>query len=157
MTNWILIADAAGAVIYEPELEHERLRAVRNFDHPSGRAHVQELVSARVGHARQPGPRGLAPAMAAPTDPHTLEAERFAGELAVELAAAYHRRDFHQLALIAPPRFLGLLRAALDAHVASAVVASAANDLTPIPPHDLWPHVREIVRRLSEPNDTRNG
>ena len=156
MTNWILIADAAGAVIYEPELEHERLRAVRHFDHPSGRARVQEMVSDRVGHARQPGPRGLAPAMAAPTDPHALEAERFARELAVELAAAYHRREFDRLALVAPPRFLGVLRAALDAQVASAVVASAANDLTPIPPHDLWPHVREIACRVSEPKHTRN-
>jgi len=69
------------------------------------------------------------------TDWHQLAEERFAAEIADELHHMRHARKFESLVVIAPPRMLGSLRAALHPDVSSRVIAELAKDLTcrPLP------------------------
>jgi protein required for attachment to host cells len=150
MKNWILIADASRASVFVPHADRKELERVREFNDPLGRTRAADLAADRPGRARSAKPGGnFTPAMAAHTDPRAAEAERFAKHIAIQLAVAHGKREFDQLALIAPAQFLGLLRQALDGQVARTVVSSVSADLTPIPHRDLWPHVDDVMRAFS--------
>jgi protein required for attachment to host cells len=149
MENWILIADAARAFAFVPLPVQKELRQVREFIDPLGRAKGADMLEDRPGRTRNPGSRSVAPALQSHTDIRAVQAVQFARHLAQELKRARQGREFEQLALIAPPQFLGLLRHALDGELSKIVVASAAMDLTSIPPRDLWPHVQGILKAFS--------
>ena len=53
-----------------------------------------------------------------------------AAELCARLRERYQAHAFTHLVLVAPPRFLGFLRDALDHQIASRVLASVDLDLT---------------------------
>lgn len=97
--------------------------------HSAARLQDQELLSDRAGRAfdSQANHRH---GMEAPTDPHDQEAQRFAHELAERIHVHHNAHDFDGLVLVAPPRFLGFLRKALDEQVAKQVLASLDRDLT---------------------------
>lgn len=81
---------------------------------------------------------GVAPT----TDPREVEGQKFAREIAHELATARVDQRFDELVVSAPPQFLGLLRAELDEHVRGRVKRWLDKDLTKLPPGDIESHVR---------------
>lgn len=60
---------------------------------------------------------------------HEAEEEKFLKRVAGRLSEAQKQRQFEHLAIAAPPRALGLLRAALSSAVQSRVRAELAKDL----------------------------
>jgi protein required for attachment to host cells len=59
--------------------------------------------------------------------------------------------EFDELLLVAPPRALQDLVAALDAAARTKLVGSLEKDLTKTPDHELWPHLREWVSQARRP------
>ena len=76
------------------------------------------------------------------TDWHQLAEDRFASEIADALYRTGHAHGFEHLILVAPPRILGNLRAALHQEVAKRVVAEVPKNLTSRP-------LQEVAQLLS--------
>lgn len=68
-------------------------------------------------------------------DWHQLAEDRFASAIAATLQRMNNARQFEELIVVAPPRMLGSLRAALDPQVTARVIAEVGKDLTsrPVP------------------------
>lgn len=99
------------------------------FDNPDAAARESSLVSDRPGRAFDSfgsGRHAMTPGESA----REHLARNFARKLAGELNRGLASGDFEHLVLIAPPSFLGFLRAALSGPARRAVVYEAAKDLT---------------------------
>jgi protein required for attachment to host cells len=129
MRSWILIADAARARVFSEAEGEEGLTLVRELDHPKGRTHVVDLVDDEPGRL-QKGKGGTRSAMDPRTSRHVIEVERFARELAGVLRVGCDARQYDALAIVAPPRFLGMLRAGLAPEVLKRLCATAAQEST---------------------------
>jgi protein required for attachment to host cells len=71
------------------------------------------------------------------TDWHDRAEEHFAVEIAETLYQMEHAHEFDELVVVAPPKMLGDLRAALHPEVTQCIVAEVAKDLTAHPIPDL--------------------
>ena len=141
--TWILAAHRSGAKFYEHNGPGS-LALVRTIDHPTGRLQDQEIVTDRPGRKHDGG--GSLQGTADPeVDPARHEAETFARSLAAALTEGRNAHAFERLVLVAEPRFLGLLRAELDAPTAAMVLGSVNHELTDAPVADLRAHLKGIV------------
>jgi len=128
MITRVLVAHDAGARVFENRGPGKGLVELQAVDFEDGRRHNGEIDSDKPGrsfsrsgqssHAYEPHQGAKAHAV-----------EFFAKELAHDLAHAFDEHAFHQLVLIAPPRFLGTLRDSLATKVSKAVIGSVAKDL----------------------------
>jgi protein required for attachment to host cells len=141
MKLWILIADEGRARVFASAGRGRDLSEVQGFVHPAGRLDDRDLVSDRPGRTRTGLAGRAVTAMSPHTDPKRVEAERFAAGLATSLGRARERKEFEGLVLVAPPRFLGLLRDRLDGQTRQTVLACQHKDLTLVEARDLAPHL----------------
>lgn len=105
-TTWIVAGDASRARILQVT-GRSAVREVETLVNPKGRAHGRELLE--DAHSRFRGTRALG------SDPEQMsapevEAERFSREIGEYLDRARMRHRYDRLFLLAPPRFLGMLR-----------------------------------------------
>jgi len=142
--HWVLVADAARARTFAADLMLESLLPLEGWVHPQSRVKAKDLVAGDRGATRE-GPGGAHSRFERHTDPRVVEAVRFARELAIMLATARAERRYERLVLVAPPVFLGHLRAELDAATARAVIAEIAHDWTTLPTDELAQRVRQSV------------
>lgn len=71
------------------------------------------------------------------TDWHQQAEQRFAAEIADELYRMGHSQKFVTLIVVAPPKMLGDLRAALHPEVVKRIIAEVPKDLTAVAERDL--------------------
>lgn len=140
-TTWVAVADGCKALILVNEGTDAdpllRVVSKSELDNPPSRA----LGTDRAG--RMPGPMARQRSAVETTDWHAFEEARFVREFAKRLDHAGQREKFDRLILVAPPRVLGELRAALPAHVRARLVTEVASDLTKHP-------VSEIEMRIAK-------
>jgi protein required for attachment to host cells len=127
-TTWIVVADEAIARVLEHTDDAEGLEPVEELTDAAAHAKGEDLRRDAVGRRASPGGQGNATTSAG-EDPRHLEAELFARRVAAFLGAGLHRRRFDDLCLVAAPRFLGLLRKALDPEVRRCVRNELDKDL----------------------------
>ena len=146
MTNktWILVAHRTGARLFESAGTGQALTLLQDISHEQGRLKNQELTSDRQG--RVASARGANNSYQQAEEPTDLVAIRFTKELASLLDAGRNQQKFHELVLVAEPRFLGHLRAALSAPTTKLVKASLDKDLGLIDARDLSQHIQGVVR-----------
>ena len=144
-THWVLVADSARARIFECDQTLDPLTERMDRIHPASRAKVSELVSGARG-ATAAGPGGSRSAYDRHSDPHRVEVERFAREMADLLREGLTARSYERLILIAPARFLGALRSEIDSEVARRVVAEVPRDFSMRPTHEMARLVGDAVR-----------
>ncbi len=132
MTTCILVADAAHARLLSWHPGHHTLDIIERFEHPEGRLSGRDLVSDRpgrrgssAGSSRRGGTERL--------DPRAREEVRFARKLAARLDEVAQDTDVDGLAVVAPPKFLGLLRKSWGPQARSLLVDEVAGDLTNVP------------------------
>lgn len=70
----------------------------------------------------------------------------FARVLADKLKDARVQNRYKRLVLVAPPRFLGLLRSSLDAPTTQAILASLDKDLATSQPSELVERLSDVVK-----------
>lgn len=140
--EWALVADAQHARFFEREVPfglwqeraqeaeeiHNRPSHERGTERP-GRAHES------VGGARH--------AIEPKTDLHRAAKQAFAGHLAARLEAA--SGSYHRLLLVAPPAFLGDLRAELGDAVQAKLGGTLDKDLTKLPLAEIAAHLDGIA------------
>lgn len=126
--TWVVVTDSEKALFLRNLTDHEDPN-LDLFD-----AEAQENPSDREQGANRPGRMndgGMGQRSALDdTDWHELQKERFAADLAEKLYAEAHRGAFERLVLVASPKVLGDLRAALHKEVADRIVAEIPKTLT---------------------------
>lgn len=141
--TWILVANAANAVLYLNEGPGKGLKKVRDLAHAESRKKGTELVSDRPGH--NPGHGNGRGAYEPAMTPREIEADRFASELARELDTGRVQHAYERLVLAASPQFMGRLKHHLDGHVQQLVTACVEKDYTRASPKELAAHLADCV------------
>jgi protein required for attachment to host cells len=142
--TWILIADGARARFLENEGPGKGLAPAPLPPQEAKLDRDRDVYSDRPGRVQE-SVGGAHHAVARRVDWHRFEKEQFAGRLAKLLDEASGAHRFDKLVLVAPPRTLGDLRAALAPATRAKVSGELDRDLTQIPDHDLPSHLAGVV------------
>jgi protein required for attachment to host cells len=144
--TWILVAHEAGARLFANDGIGNGLALVESIDHPEGRARDGDFVSDRPGRSfRKNSADPRRASMSQSEGPHDRAVSDFARELADKLRHARVQNQFDRLVLVAPPRFLGLLRSSLDGPTSQLVIASIHKDLATSKEAELMKHLGEVI------------
>lgn len=119
--TWVLVANASRARLYALDAAAHRWVLLQEMAHPDSRANDLELSADKPGRVQQKDAHVYHASMEPRTEPKKVEAQRFAREIAAVLEKGFGRNAYRRLMLVAPPHFLGLLRASLDPQVAKRV------------------------------------
>lgn len=144
--TWILVAHDAGARFFASEGRGKGLTLIESIEHPEGRERDRDVDSDRPGRSfrRDSGdPRRAS--MGKSQGPHERAVARFAKELANKLEHARVTNELTRLVLVAPPRFLGLLRSSIDAPTSRLVVGSIDKDLATSTEAELAKHLSDVI------------
>ncbi|MCO7246047.1 MULTISPECIES: host attachment protein [unclassified Halomonas] len=142
MTTYIVVADAARARIFTREAL--TLTEQESLVHAEGRLHEGDLVTDRPGadvhessstSARSSGEEGAA---------SKHENELFAKQVASHLYNARVDNSLEKLIVVAPPKFLGLLRDKLDGPTQKLVIHTLSKDLSKASLTDIQTAVRDL-------------
>lgn len=142
---WILVADRARARLFSLDRGAARMNELEDFVNAATRTpgHEREHASPPRVHDRFGEGRH---AIEAHTPLREKVALQFAAMLGSALEHAHAGQRFHDLVLIAPPGFLGMLNAALGPRLRAAVALKLAKNLTRRSAETI---LAEIPRRLS--------
>lgn len=144
MKLWILICDASRARVFSARCTGGPLLEVEGFVHPKSRLKGADIMTDRPGRVRTGlGGRSVT-AMPPHTDPKDVAAADFAVELVQVLGRAREQGEFDLLALVAAPRFLGLVRTGLGEQTRKRVVSWVAKDLTLLNAQELPAHLTGV-------------
>lgn len=113
-TTWIVVADEAAARVYERKARHGPLTELFQMSNEAGRKKTGELISDRGGRAFDSHGQGRHTMTKERSSPKRHAATAFAKEIAQRIVHAVHGGKCNEVALIAAPRFLGVLRDALE-------------------------------------------
>lgn len=124
----VLVAHDAGARWFDSRGPGKGLIPRGEVEFEDGRRHQGELEADRPGSSA--GRAGGGRHSYAPSrDAKDIACAHFAKELAADLAREFRAGGFARLVLVAPPRFLGVLKSALDPQLERALLATLAKDL----------------------------
>lgn len=140
--TWILVADGARARLFELAAKSAQLTELDCFVNPQGRMHDHDLTTDRRPLVDE-GATTVRHAMEPHTSLRDKTAERFARLLGEALERGRTEGRYEHVVLVAPPRFLGVLRDGLGEGVSGHVAAEIHRDLTALP-------AREVRARLPD-------
>lgn len=147
---WILVADSSRARIYAADSGLKEMEEVQGLTHPESRMHAQTMTT------ELPGRMSASAAGSRHTfEDHTpvkeQEKDEFAREVAEALEKGRRQGDYHKLAVIAAPDFLGVLRQHLSAQVRKLVVEEVNKNLTKGTLEDIRKHLpRHFISVLDD-------
>lgn len=127
--TWIMVADPAQARTFETRDRGERWQQVACFANPDARAPGRQVAAQRPVHVGK-AMRSTHGATEPPACLRNTSAERFAHMLGQALERCYRDGRFDHLVLVASPRFLVLLHAAIDDRLASSISGELPHDFT---------------------------
>ena len=139
--TWIVVADSGSARVFGADSPAGPLEELMDFTHPEALVNERRLVSDRAG--RTTNSQGRSHSYSSQDSPREHEARAFAKLLGDEICLARARGDFEHLLLVAPPRFLGSLRASLDPETRKRIDKELASDFADL-------SAKEIRERLTE-------
>ncbi len=143
-TTWVIAADASRARIFEVLGQHQAVREIETFVHRESREMDRELRSDAPGRFGS-GPQMTGHAQTARFDPSDYEAVVFSREIGDYVEAARTQNRFDRLCLIAPPKFLGLLRQNLGKDAQRLVERELPKDISWFDSIDAERYVREAL------------
>ena len=141
----VIVADSANARILTTEKENSKLVEAVDMIHSASRLRDRDLAADKAGGNRINGGGGGSHAYDHRMNAQKHEKEVFAAQLASEINKICKAEKIHRLYLVAPPKFLGALRAELDVQTASLVEAEVNKDLVS---HNLDDIRRHLPKRL---------
>ena len=144
-STWIVVAESARARIFTMSGIAGKLQEVTDLSHPESRLHDTELSSDLPGRTfdiQGQGRHAMEPA----TDPKEREAQAFATEIARHIERGRHEGNFDALVLVAPPKFLGRLRAELTKPARDTLVGELDKNLVEADTKTLERQVSALLR-----------
>ena len=147
-TTWVLVADGSRARIFETLKEIHTFSEIQFFDNPEGRASTREINTDAEGRFAQKG-GGLQGHTSAPqANAIEHDVELFAKQVAQYLDHARTQARYDKLSIIAPPKFLGLMRHNLGKEVRKLVDQEIARDVS-------WFDAKDIRNYFEESKQKR--
>jgi protein required for attachment to host cells len=142
--DWILIADRSRACVRAVlPIGDESFPVLKTLEHAEGRFTPHERDTDKPGRIQL---RGVARSAVEPhEDAAHVEARRFAAEIAEFLEREHQDLHFDRLHVIAPPAFLGVLRAAWSEKFRRAIAQEIDSDLLTLSEPDLKDRLTEIL------------
>lgn len=140
----IVVADGARARIYVDHAAEDEPRPVLLDDLEGDRRPSREIGVERPGRVHESADTARH-AYAPRVDWHTFEKHLFARRVVDLVEQADHRHGFDRLVLVAPPKALGELRAALPERLGRRVEAELGKDLTGLSEHELMARLAEVT------------
>lgn len=140
--TWVVVADGTRARLFN----RHRNRKLEEFDvllSPEHRLHEGDLVSDRDGRAFDSAGSGRH-AMGNKNATKDHEMVNFAKRLATRLEEGRTTGDLERLVLVAPPRFLGQLRAHMSGRATDLVALTIDKELTTLTSDKLEGHLPEF-------------
>ena len=113
-TYWIVVADESRANIYTRKAKRSPLIELLALENEMGRRKTGEIMSDRGGRSFDSFGAGRHTMAAEKADPKKHSATVFAKQIAERIAKVTHDGSCRGYALIAAPRFLGMLREAVS-------------------------------------------
>jgi len=135
-TTWILTANRSGARLFERHGKDMAVRLVQDIPHPQGRLQNRDIDADKPGRAFDSlgqGRHSVGTAHA-PTEEVAMKFARILAELLYKGRTAH---AYDQVVLVADPKFLGMLRGALDEPTAALVTQTVHKDLPDVSEKDL--------------------
>jgi len=138
--TWVVVGDGSRARLFRvgPRRDWE---LIRELEHPQTRAKAKDIVTDRQGRVKQSA-SPMRSAMQLTKPLHAIEAEHFAHSVARVLESGLADNAYERVALVAPPHFLGLLRATIAPTVAKRVELTLDKDFTALKPDELAERIR---------------
>ena len=140
-TTWILTANRSSASLFESDWPGKSMRRIKDIAHPEGRLQNKNIDTDKPGRSFDSFGQGRH-AMGSKQEPTEHIAKQFAQELSELLNKGRITHAYDQLVLMAEPRFLGMLRAALDANTAALVVQTVNKELLNAKEEDLAKYLK---------------
>ena len=112
-TYWVVVVDEARAIVYTRNTMHGPLSEYSSLANEAARMKTAELLSDRGGRSFDSFGKGRHTMAREKSSPKQHLAEAFAAQIAEHIAKVMHDGSCRGYALIAAPRFLGLIRDAL--------------------------------------------
>lgn len=128
--TWIVVANARHARIFAHSGPNKALELVKETELSEDEQSMAESSGRASPKHKQPGR-------------HT--AQGFAHRLALDLCSARNKGAYQRAILVAPPAFMGMLNAELDAPTASLVSGRVDKDYTRNPADALSAHLGECL------------
>lgn len=139
-----VIADGGHVRFVKPASDNA-LHTIEAMDAVSVHKKTHDLTTDQPGRVHESS--GVVRHAIAPrTDPHELEKIRFAHLIGDKLNEEREAGRFNELILVAPPHILAELRERLDKPTEAMVTGTLHKDLTKVPDHELYPHLKQWVR-----------
>ena len=113
MSYWVVVADESKAVVYSQKTRRSPLQELFSLENDTARQKTATLISDHGGRSFDHQGHARHTLTNEKVDPKKHLAIAFAKELAERIATAKKVGSCRDFALIAPPRFLGVLRNAL--------------------------------------------
>jgi protein required for attachment to host cells len=145
--TWILAADSSRARIFETLESGHTIREIEDFINPEGRASNRELTSDAEGRYYGQGQQYRAHSTSPRVDAVEHEAELFAKTIGEYLDKARTEHRYEKVHIIAPPKFLGLLRKKVGDEVRKLVTDETAKDISSLDSKEIEAHIRELSER----------
>ena len=141
MKTWIVVANGGEAHILESERHNEGWKEICKL-RSDGNKRSHDIASDRPG--RTFSSNGVNRAAIEPhTDPQRYAKLTFAHDIAHWLKE--RQGDYDKLALVAPPKMLGDLRAALDEQIRERIISELNKDFTHLPTRDFSTQLADVV------------
>ena len=140
-TTWILIANRSSASLFESDWPGKSMRRVQDIAHPKGRMQNKDIDADKPGRSFDSSGKGRH-AMSTEQEPTEHIAQQFALDLAELLNKGRVTHAYDKLVLMAEPKFLGVLRAALDKNTAALVVQTVNKELLSVKEEDLAEYLK---------------
>ena len=110
---WIVVADEASAIVYARDTRRAPLRELFSLRNEAARRKTGDLISDRGGRSFDSHGQGRHTMAKEKTDPKKHAAIVFAREIADRIGKAMNDGSSRGFALVAAPKFLGVLRDAV--------------------------------------------
>lgn len=134
--DWILVCDRTRAKLF-----HALPAGQGPFPVLACLIHEQGKLSSQERNTDKPGrvvhPAGWQSAVEPHEDADHLESRRFASELVEDLERGRQERRFDRLIVVAPPKFLGVLREAWTPSLKALICTEIAQDWMTLPAAEL--------------------
>ena len=143
---WILAADGSRARIFEALGSNPKVREIDDLANPPGRANNRELRTDAHGRYSGKGQGHHGHVTSPPVDAVEHETELFSKMLGDYLDKARNEHRYDRLYLIAPPKFMGLVRQHLSKEAQKLVEEEITKDIS-------WFDARDVEEYLYSRKD----
>lgn len=123
---WVVVADESCAIVYARDSRSGPLRKLFSLNNKSAREKTDQLISDKGGRSFDSKGKGRHTMADEKSDPKKRAATIFAKKIAERVGKVLHDGSCRGFALVAAPRFLGVLRNAIS--IATTVTPYATVD-----------------------------